>query len=68
MCLLHSWNIGFLAKARAGHGHNLLLDRLPANEALAEEEEDPARALASVDVVGVVAVPDKMCLPRTPRV
>jgi hypothetical protein len=50
------------------HGHHLLLDRLPANEALAEEEEDPARALASVDVAGVVAVLDKMCLPRTPRV
>jgi hypothetical protein len=47
----------------------LLLDRLPANEALAEEE-DPARALAGVDVVGVVtvAVPDKVCLPRAPQV
>jgi hypothetical protein len=32
-----------------------LLDRLPAHEALAEEEEDPARALASVDVAGVVS-------------
>uniref|UniRef100_A0A0E0E2W0 ABC transmembrane type-1 domain-containing protein n=1 Tax=Oryza meridionalis TaxID=40149 RepID=A0A0E0E2W0_9ORYZ len=30
----------------AGQGHHLLLDRLPANEALAEEEENPARALA----------------------
>ena len=40
----------------AGQGHHLLLDRLPANEALAEEEEDPARALAGVDVAGVVAV------------
>jgi hypothetical protein len=54
----------------AGQGHHLLLDRLPANEALAEEEEDPARALAGVDVTGVVAVvvPDKVCLPRAPRV
>jgi hypothetical protein len=54
----------------AGHGHHLLLDRLPANEALAEEEEDPACALAGVDVAGVVAiaVPDKVCLPRAPRV
>jgi hypothetical protein len=54
----------------AGQGHHLLLDRLPANETLAEEEEDPARALASVDVVGVVvvAVPDKVCLPRAPWV
>jgi hypothetical protein len=48
----------------------LLLDRLPANETLAEEEEDPAHALAGVDVAGVVAVavPDKVCLPRAPRV
>jgi hypothetical protein len=54
----------------AGQGHHLLLDRLPANETLAEEEEDPARALASVDVAGVVAVavPNKVCLPRAPRV
>jgi hypothetical protein len=39
--------------------------RLPANETLAEEEEDPARALAGVDVTGVVAiaVPDKLCFP-----
>jgi hypothetical protein len=49
----------------AGQGHHLLLDRLPANETLVEEEEDPARALAGVDVAGVVAVavPDKVCLP-----
>jgi hypothetical protein len=48
-----------------GQGHHMLLDRLPANETLAEEEEDPARALAGVDVAGVVAVavPDKVCLP-----
>jgi hypothetical protein len=52
----------------AGQGHHLLLDRLPANETLAEEEEDPACALAGVDIAGVVAVPDKVCLPMTPRV
>jgi hypothetical protein len=54
----------------AGQGHHLLLNRLPANEALVEEEEDPARALAGVDVAGVVtvAVPDKVCLPRAPQV
>jgi hypothetical protein len=54
----------------AGQGHHLLLDRLSANETLAEEEEDPAHALAGVDVVGVVAitVPDKVCLPRAHRV
>jgi hypothetical protein len=40
----------------ARQGHHLLLDGLPANETLVEEEEDPARALASVDVAGVVAV------------
>jgi hypothetical protein len=45
-----------------GQGHHLLLDRLPANKTHAEEEEDPARALADVDVAGVVAVPDKVCL------
>jgi hypothetical protein len=52
----------------AGQGHHMLLDRLPANETLAEEEEDPAHALVGVDVTGVVAVPDKVCLPRAPRV
>jgi hypothetical protein len=54
----------------ARQGHHLLLDQLSANETLAEEEEDPARALASVDVASVatVAVPDKVCLPRAPRV
>jgi hypothetical protein len=53
-----------------GQGHHLLLDQLPANETLAEEEEDPARALTGVDVAGEVAVtvPDKVCLPRAPRV
>jgi hypothetical protein len=53
-----------------GQSHHLLLDRLRANEALAEEEEGPARALAGVDVSGAVAIaiPDEVCLPRTPRV
>jgi hypothetical protein len=50
--------------------HHLLLDRLPANEAPTKEEEDPNRALAGVDVAGVVTVtiPDKVCLPKAPRV
>jgi hypothetical protein len=54
----------------AGQGYHMLLDRLPANEALAEEEEDLARALAGVDVTDVVtvAVPDFVCLPRASRV
>jgi hypothetical protein len=54
----------------AKQGHHLLLDRLPANEALAEEEENPAHALAGVDVTGVVtvAIPNKVCLPRAPQV
>ena len=45
-------------------------DQLPANEALAEEEEDPAHALAGVDVAGVVAIAvlDEVCRPRAPRV
>jgi hypothetical protein len=53
-----------------GQGHHLLLDRLPANETLAEEEENPARALTGVDVAGVVAVavPDKVCLLKAPQV
>jgi hypothetical protein len=48
----------------------LLLDRLSANETLAEEEDDPARTLAGVNVAGVVAVAihGKVCLPRAPRV
>jgi hypothetical protein len=56
----------------AGQGHHMPLDQLPANEALAEEEEeeDLARALAGVDVADVVtvAVPDFVCLPRASRV
>jgi hypothetical protein len=54
----------------AEQDHHMLLDRLPANETLAEEEEDPAHALAGVDVASVVAVaiPDKVCLPRASRV
>ena len=43
---------------------------MPANEALAEEEENPACALAGVDVACVVtvAVPDELCRARAPRV
>jgi hypothetical protein len=54
----------------AGQGHHLLLDRLPANKALVEEEEDPFRALAGVDVASVVTIviPDKVCLPRAPQI
>jgi hypothetical protein len=60
----------YVLSLAAGQGHHLLLERLLANETLAEEEEDPARALAGVDVAGVVAVavPDKVCLPSAPRV
>jgi hypothetical protein len=59
----------YILSLAAGQGHHLLLDRLPANEALVEEE-DPARALAGADVVGMVTVnvPDKVYLPRAPRV
>jgi hypothetical protein len=68
--LSQSDGVCYVLGLAAGQGHHLLLDRLPANETLAEEEEDPARALAGVDVIGVVtvAVPDKVCLPRAPRV
>jgi hypothetical protein len=43
---------------------------LQLDKALTEEEEDLTRALAGVDVTSVitVAVPDKVCLPREPRV
>jgi hypothetical protein len=60
----------YVLSLAAGQGHHLLLDRLPANETLTEEEENPAHALAGVDVTGVVAVaiPDKVCLPRAPRI
>jgi hypothetical protein len=59
----------YVLSLAAGQGHHLLLDRLPANKTLAEEEEDPARALAGVDVTDVVTVtvPNKVCLPRAPR-
>jgi hypothetical protein len=52
----------------AEQGHHMLLDRLPTNKALAEED-DPARALVGVDVAGVVAVvvPDKVFLLRAPQ-
>jgi hypothetical protein len=59
----------YVLSLAAGQGHHLLLDRLPANETLTEEEENLARALAGVNVASVVtvAVPNKVCLPRTPR-
>jgi hypothetical protein len=49
----------------ARQGHHLLFDRLPADKTLAKEEEDPAGALAGVDVAGVVtvAVPNEACCP-----
>jgi hypothetical protein len=52
----------YVLSLAAGQGHHLLLDRLPANETLAKEEEDPTRALTGVDVVGVVVVvvPDNL--------
>jgi hypothetical protein len=40
----------------AGQSYYLLLDQLPADEALAKEEDDPTGALAGVDVV----VPDEV--------
>ena len=60
----------YVLSLAAGQSHHLLLDRLLANEALAEEEEDPSCALAGVDVAGVVAVAvrDEVCRPRAPRV
>jgi hypothetical protein len=69
-CLSQSGGGYYVLGLTARQGHHLLLDQLPANETLAEEKEDPARALAGVNVTGVVAVavPDKMCLPRAPRV
>jgi hypothetical protein len=47
-----------------------LVDQLPVNEALTKEEEDLARDLVGVDVIGVVidAIPNKVCLPRAPQV
>jgi hypothetical protein len=57
----------YVLSLATGQGHHLLLDRLPANETL-DEEEDPARALAGVVGVVAVAVPDSVCLPRAPQV
>ena len=64
-CLSRSGGGRYVLSLAAGQSHHLLLDRLPANEALAEEEEDPACALVGVDVAGViaVAVPDEVCCP-----
>jgi hypothetical protein len=50
-----------------GQGHHLLLDRLPADEALAKEEKDFAGAIAGVGVLDVVAVPDEVCCFGAPR-
>jgi hypothetical protein len=44
-CLSQSGGGCYVLVLAAGQGHQLLLDRLPADEALAEEEEDLARAL-----------------------
>jgi hypothetical protein len=69
-CLSQSGGGYYVLGLTAGQGHHLLFDQLPANEALAEEEKDPARDLAGVDVAGVVivALPDKVCRPRAPQV
>jgi hypothetical protein len=69
-CLSRSGGGCYILSLVAGQGHHLLLDRLPANEALAKEEEDHTHALASVDVANVVtvAIPDMVCLPRAPQV
>jgi hypothetical protein len=69
-CLSRSGGGCYVLGLAAGQGYHMLLDRLPANEALAEEEEDLTRALAGVDVADVVTVvvPDFVCLPRASRV
>jgi hypothetical protein len=69
-CLSRSVGGCYVLSLAAGQGHHLLLDQLPANETLVEEEEDPVRAHAGVDVTSVVTiiVPDKVCLPRAPQV
>jgi hypothetical protein len=46
-CLSQSGGGYYVLGLAAGQGHHLLLDRLPANETLVEEE-DPARGLAAV--------------------
>jgi hypothetical protein len=68
-CLSQNGGCCYVLSLTAGQGHHLLLDRLPANEALVEEE-DPARALAGADVIVMVTVivSDKVYLPRAPRV
>jgi hypothetical protein len=69
-CLSQSSGGCYILGLTAGQGYHLLLDGMSANEALAEEEEDPARALADVDVTDVVTitVPSKVCLHRAPLV
>jgi hypothetical protein len=48
----------------------LLLNRLSADQTLAEEEQRPAGALACVDVAGevAIAVPDEVFRARAPQV
>jgi hypothetical protein len=69
-CMSQSGGGCYILGLTAGQGYHLLLDGMPANEALAEEEEDPARALTDVDVADVVTitVPSKVCLHRAPLV
>jgi hypothetical protein len=59
----------FVLGLAVGHGHHMLLDRLQVNETLVEKE-NLTRALAGIDVVDMinVAIPNKVCLPRAPRV
>jgi hypothetical protein len=54
----------------AGQSYHLLLDQLPADKALAKEEDDPTGVLAGVDVADVVAVtvPDEVCRSGAPQV
>jgi len=53
-----------------GQSHHLLLDRLPADQTLAEEEQRPAGALACVDVTSevAVAIPDEVLCTGARRV
>jgi hypothetical protein len=69
-CLSRSGGGRDILDLAAGQSYHLLLDRLPADEVLVKEEDDPTGALASVDVAGVVAVtvPDEVCHSGAPRV
>jgi hypothetical protein len=50
--------------------HNLLLERLPTHQAIAEEEQDAHGALPHVNVAGevAVAVAHQPCIPHPPLV